>query len=64
MYKLKTKTYRIVKFVKSFTYWLKRKVILILAAFMIGISNGMYNESDTINGYQPKIEQRDKDKTD
>lgn len=64
MYKLKNKIYRPVKFVKFLTNWFKRKIILILAAFMIGISNGMYDENDTIIGYQPKIEQQEKDKND
>lgn len=64
MYKLKNIIYRLEKFVKYLTYWLKRKIILILAAFMIGISNGMYDELDTINGNQTKIEQQEKDKDD
>lgn len=64
MYKQKNKINRLEKFVKSQKYWFKRKVILILAAFMIGISNGMYDESNTINAYHPNIEQQDKDKMD
>ena len=61
MYKLKNKTYRLEKFVKLLTYWFKRKIIIILVAFMIGISNGMYDENATITKYQPKIEQREKE---
>lgn len=61
MYKLKIKTYLLVKFIKSKGSWFKRKFIVILVAFMIGISNGMYHENDTITKYQPKIEQQEKD---
>lgn len=61
MYKLKIKTHTLVKFVKSRAFWFKRKIVFILAAFMIGISNGMYDENDTITKYQPKIEQQEKD---
>ena len=64
MYKLKNKTYRLVKFIKSKAHWFKRKIIILLAAFMIGISNGMYDENDAITNYQPKIEQQKKDKID
>jgi len=64
MYKLKNKTYRLVKFIKSKVHWFKRKIIILLAAFMIGISNGMYDENDAITNYQPKIEQQKKDKID
>jgi cell division protein FtsL len=64
MYKLKNIINRLEKFVKFLTHWLKRNIILILAAFMIGISNGMYDENNTMTKYQPKIEQPEKDKMD
>jgi len=60
MYKL-NKINTLVRFVKSKIFWFRRKVILILTAFMIGISNGMYEQKDSITGYQPEIEQQDKD---
>jgi hypothetical protein len=40
--------------------WLKRKIILVITALMVGMSNGM-NEGDArINGNQNRIEQQHK----
>lgn len=40
--------------------WVKRKIILIITAFMVGMSNGL-NEGDTmLNGNQNHTEQQDK----
>lgn len=40
--------------------WIKRKIILIITAFMVGMSNGL-NEGDTmLNGNQNHTEQQDK----
>ena len=40
--------------------WIKRKIILIITAFMIGMSNGL-NEGDTmLNGNQNHTEQQNK----
>lgn len=40
--------------------WIKRKIILIITAFMVGMSNGL-NEGDTmLNGNQNHIEQQHK----
>lgn len=41
-------------------HWIKRKIILISTAFMLGISNTMYDEDKTMNGNQHHIEQKDK----
>jgi len=58
MYKQKNKT----KLEKSkhIGYWIKRKVILIITAFMIGMSNAMYDEDKMINENQNYIEQEQK----
>lgn len=40
--------------------WIKRKIILIITAFMVGMSNGL-NEGDTmLNGNQNHTEQQHK----
>ena len=40
--------------------WIKRKIILIITAFMVGMSNGL-NEGDTmLNGNQNHTEQQNK----
>jgi hypothetical protein len=41
-------------------HWIKRKIILIITAFMIGMSNGINQEDNTINGNQNHIEQQHK----
>ena len=64
MYKLNSKTHSILKFVKSITRWLKKKIILIFVAFMIGLSNGMYEEDQMVNDNQPKTEQEQKENDD
>lgn len=64
MYKLNKKNSSISKIIKSITYWSKRKIILILTAFMVGISNGMYQEDEMINDNQYKIEQEHKENND
>ena len=37
--------------------YIKRKIILVLAAIMMGISNAIYEEEDMIGGNQNYIEQ-------
>ena len=64
MYKLNNNIYSILRFIKSITYWLKRKIILILVLSMIGISNGMNEEDKIIMGNQYKIEQEQKENDD
>ena len=64
MYKPNKKNYTITRFIKLFAHWFKRKFILILVAFMVGLSNGMYEEDIMIFDNQNKIEQEQKDKND
>jgi len=45
---------------KSLTLWLKRKIMLVMTAFMLGMSNGMNSEDRTINGNHIQTEQQDK----
>ena len=40
--------------------WVKRKLILIITAFMLGMSNGMHAEDKMITGNQNHTEQQDK----
>lgn len=37
--------------------WIKRKILLIITAFMIGLSNGIYEEDKSILGNHNYIEQ-------
>ena len=41
-------------------FLLKRKLILIMTAFMLGMSNGMDMEDQTMNGNQIHTEQQNK----
>ena len=45
---------------KRKVHWIKRKLMVIITAFMIGISNAMYDEDKTANDNQYRIEQKDK----
>ena len=58
MYKHKNKT-RLEKSERPLL-WIKRKLILIMTAFMLGMSNGMDMEDRTIKGNYFKTEQQDK----
>lgn len=58
MYKNKKNT-RLVKS-KHPIYWLKMKVLTIITAFMLGMSNSLHDENKSVFGSQYKIEQRDK----
>ena len=57
MYKQKSKTN--LEKSKNIGHWIKRKLILIITAFMIGMSNAIYNEDKTSNENQYFIEQKD-----
>ncbi|MBS7256291.1 hypothetical protein [Flavobacterium branchiicola] len=46
---------------KPLTHWLKRKIILIMTAFMLGMANGMHTEDTRIKGNQNYTEQHKKD---
>jgi hypothetical protein len=59
MYKNKNKT-RLEKSKQS-THWLKRKLMVIITAFMIGMSNGMNAGDNTMLKNQNHTEQNKKD---
>ena len=40
--------------------WLKNKVLVIITAFMIGMSNSLNDEDKSIFGNETRTEQRDK----
>ncbi|MFZ0596732.1 MAG: hypothetical protein WAM46_07100 [Flavobacterium sp.] len=42
-------------------YWLKRKLIVVITAFMLGMANGMNTEDQSIKGKQNYTEQHKKD---
>lgn len=58
MYKQKNKNH--LEKSKPFIHWIKRKIILIITAFMLGMSNAMYDEDKMINGNQNYTEQEQK----
>jgi len=58
MYKQKKKNH--LEKSKPFVHWIKRKIILIITALMIGMSNAMYDEDKMINGNQNYTEQEQK----
>ncbi len=58
MYKQKNKTN--LEKSKHIGHWIKRKLILIITAFMIGMSNAMYDEEKMINRNQNYTEQEQK----
>ena len=59
MYKHKTKTH--LEESKRPIHWAKRKIMLIITALMIGMSNGMNVGDHTIHGNQNHTEQHKKD---
>lgn len=59
MYKLNNKTH--LEKSKQPSHWLKRKFIMIITAFMIGISNGMNTGDNIILKNQNYTEQHKKD---
>lgn len=42
-------------------HWIKRKFIIIITAFMLGMANGMHTEDNRIKGNQNYTEQHKKD---
>lgn len=58
MYKQKNNTY--LEKSKHFGHLVKRKIIIIITAVMMGMSNAMYDEEKTINGSQIHTEQEHK----
>lgn len=45
---------------KPLLYWLKRKTLIIITAFMLGISNSINEDDKSLFGKKHTIEQRDK----
>lgn len=45
---------------KQAIYWIKKKLLLIISAFMLGMLNSLNNEDTSVFGSQYTIEQRDK----
>lgn len=58
MYKQKNKT--CLKKVKQVLYWLKTKALIIITAFMLGVSNSINDENKSVFGNEVKTEQQDK----
>jgi len=46
---------------KHFIRWIKRKLIIIITAFMIGISNALYDEDKIGHQNHQHTEQNDKE---
>ncbi|MRX69050.1 hypothetical protein GJU42_13860 [Flavobacterium resistens] len=59
MYKQNKQT-RLEQSKRSLFHWIKRKTLLIITAFMLGMSNGMNAEDRSINGSFVQTEQQDK----
>jgi hypothetical protein len=58
MYKQKNKT--TLEKSNHIGYWVKGKIILIITAFMLGMSSAMYDEDKMNNGNLYHTEQKDK----
>ncbi len=58
MYKQK-KSKRLEKSIRPI-YWIKKRILLIITAFMIGMSNSLNDEDKSVFGSQYQIEQQDK----
>lgn len=59
MDKHKNKT-RLEQSKRPLLYWIKRKMLLIITAFMLGMANGMNPEDRSVNGSYVQTEQQDK----
>lgn len=59
MYKHKNKTR--LESSKQPLHWIKRKLIVIITALMLGMANGMNTEDQSIRGNQNYTEQHKKD---
>jgi len=60
MYKLNNKFFGIIKLFQPFFKWLRRKLFLIITAFMLGMSNVILEEERMLNDTQPNTEQEQK----
>ena len=59
MYKQNKKS-RLEQSKRPLLHWMKRKLLLIITAFMLGMANGMNAEDRSINGSFVQTEQQDK----
>lgn len=59
MYK-QNKNARLEQSKRPILHWIKRKFIIIITAFMLGMANGMNAEDRSINGSFVQTEQQDK----
>lgn len=60
MYKQNKKS-RLEQSKRPVLHWIKRKFIIIITAFMLGMANGMHTEDTRIKGNQNYTEQHKKD---
>lgn len=60
MYKQNKQT-RLEQSKRPLLHWIKRKFIIIITAFMLGMANGMHTEDTRIKGNQNYTEQHKKD---
>ncbi|GAA4129894.1 hypothetical protein [Flavobacterium chungbukense] len=60
MYK-QNKNTRLEQSKRPLLHWIKRKFIIIMTAFMLGMANGMHTEDTRIKGNQNYTEQHKKD---
>jgi hypothetical protein len=60
MYK-QNKNSRLEQSKRPLLHWIKRKFIIIITAFMLGVANGMHTEDTRIKGNQNYTEQHKKD---
>nr|WP_281634108.1 hypothetical protein [Flavobacterium luteolum] len=60
MYK-QNKNSRLGQSKRPLLHWIKRKFIIVITAFMLGMANGMHTEDTRIKGNQNYTEQHKKD---
>jgi len=60
MYKQNKQT-RLEQSKRPLLHWIKRKFIIIITAFMLGMANGMHTEDTRIKGNQNYTEQHKRD---
>ena len=60
MYKQNNET-RLEQSKRPLLHWIKRKIVIIITAFMLGMANGMNAEDTRIKGNQNYTEQHKKD---
>lgn len=60
MYKQNKKS-RLEQSKRPLLHWIKRKFIIVITAFMLGMANGMHTEDTRIKGNQNCTEQYKKD---